>query len=297
MNRMLAIVFVLLGGASYGLISPIVKMAYDDGFTPADVTSSQYFMATVVLLAIAVFRLSHLRRLKRKSVLLLVSLGIISTGTSVFYYLSLSYLPASLAIVLLFQFTWVVMLIDYIVTRAKPTPAKWAALVMVVLGTLFAVDIFHAEWTDLSPVGLLLGFLSSLTYSAFLYLFGYVKTDVSPWVNSAIVSVAATISVFFIFPPKFLWNGTMGDGLWLWALLIGGLGQVIPPVFFNLGIPVVGGSLAGVLGSIELPVAVTAAFLLLREEVVGVQWVGIALILVGIIVSELRFRSRRQANA
>ena len=129
-----------------------------------------------------------------------------------------------------------------------------------------------------------------------LYLYGYVKTDVSPWVNSAIVSVASTISVFFIFPPKFLWNGTLGDGLWLWALLIGGLGQVIPPVFFNLGIPVVGGSLAGVLGSIELPVAVTAAFLLLREEVVGVQWIGIVMILVGIVVSELRFRMRREAN-
>jgi len=294
MNRYMAILLVLLGGASYGLISPVIKMAYDAGFTPGDVTSSQYFMATLILAAVAMFRLSHLRRLTTKDFLLLVVLGVLSTGTSVFYYVSLSSLPASLAIVLLFQFTWVVMVIDYLVTRNKPSTVKWMALVLIVLGTALAVNLFHTEWEQVSVTGLVLGFLSSITYSCFLYFMGNVRQDVSPWVNSTIIAIASTVAVFFVFPPTFLWNGTLGAGLWYWAILIGALGQIIPPVLFNIGIPKVGGSLAGVLGSIELPVAVVAAYLILREQVEGVQWVGIVLILLGIVVTELRLIGRRR---
>lgn len=293
MNRYIAILLVLLGGASYGLISPVIKMAYDAGFTPGDVTSSQYFMATLILAAIAVFRLSHLRRLTRKDILLLVVLGLLSTGTSVFYYVSLASLPASLAIVLLFQFAWVVMVIDYLVTKNKPTTVKWMALALIVLGTVLAVNLFHTEWEQVSMTGLVLGFLSSITYSCFLYFMGNVRQDVSPWVNSTIIAIASTVAVFFVFPPTFLWNGTLGEGLWYWAIIIGALGQIIPPVLFNIGIPKIGGSLAGVLGSIELPVAVVAAYLILREQVEGVQWVGIVLILLGIVVTELRLVGRR----
>ncbi|PWK09697.1 EamA family transporter [Tumebacillus permanentifrigoris] len=293
MNRTLAIILVLIGGASYGLISPAVKMAYDAGFSPADVTSSQYFAAMAVLVVIALFQLRHLRNLTRRDLLLLSFLGLLSTGTSVFYYLSLSYLPASLAIVLLFQFTWVVMVIDFFVARNKPTPVKWLALALIFFGTLFAVDLLHSEWGDVSVLGLTLGFLSSLTYGAFLYFTSYVRAGSSPFLNSALISIVSTFVVFLIFPPTFLWNGSLGAGLWVWALIIGGLGQVIPPVLFNIGIPKIGGALAAVLGAIELPVAVISAYLLLHEAVVGVQWIGIVLILVGIVVTELRLVRKR----
>ncbi|ARU61211.1 hypothetical protein CBW65_09310 [Tumebacillus avium] len=297
MSRTWAILFVLIGGASYGLISPVIKMAYEAGFTPGDVTSSQYFMATAVLLLISAFQFRHFKQLTGRDVLLFIFLGVLSTGTSVFYYLALADLPASLAIVLLFQFAWIVMLIDFLVTRKKPNKAKWAALVLILAGTVFAVDLLHANWGAVSMTGLVLGLLSSVTYSTFLYFTSYVRAGTSPWVNSAIIAMASTVVVFFVFPPTFLWNGTLWDGLWFWALLIGALGQIFPPVFFNIGIPRVGGSLAGVLGSIELPVAVIAAFVILREHVAGVQWVGILLILAGIVVSELRMRSRRRDMA
>jgi drug/metabolite transporter (DMT)-like permease len=294
MNRMIAIMFVLIGGASYGLISPVVKMAYDAGFSPGDVTSSQYFLATLVLVIIAALQYRRLKELTRRDLLLFSFLGVLSTGTSVFYYLSLSYLSASLAIVLLFQFAWIVMLIDFLVTRNRPTPVKWVALVLILTGTVFAVDLLHSEWGAISMTGLLLGLLSSVTYSTFLYCTSYVRPGTSPWVNSAVIAVASTVTVFFVFPPVFLFDGALWDGLWFWALIIGALGQIIPPVFFNMGIPKIGGSLAGVLGSIELPVAVVAAFVLLHERVSGVQWLGIAMILLGIFVAEIRLRARRR---
>jgi len=294
MNRWGASLLVLLGGASYGLISPVVKMAYAEGFSAGSVTSSQYAAALLILLVIALFKIGDVRKLARRDLLLLTGLGVLSTGTSVLYYVSLSYLPASLAIVLLFQFTWIVMMIDYLVTRSKPSPMKWLALMLVLAGTVLAVNLFATDWRGVQPVGLLLGFLSSITYGAFLFFTGYVRPGVSPWVNSGVIAAASTISVFFVFPPTFAWDGSLGEGLWIWALIIGLLGQVIPPVCFNVGIPVVGGSLAAVLGAIELPVAVLGAFLLIGEAVESVQWIGIVLIVLGIVVAELRLGLKRR---
>lgn len=297
MNRWVAVMMVLLGGASYGLISPVVKMAYEDGFSAGDVTASQYVFATMVLLAIALFRIRDFRKLGKRDFRLLVLLGLCSTGTSVTYYVALSYLPASMAIVLLFQFVWVVMVIDYAVTRTVPNLPKWLALLLVIGGTVLAVNLIGADWRLVSPLGLLLGFLSSITYGLFLYFYSRVREDVSPWVNSSIVAMASTVAVMFVFPPTFLWNGALGEGLWFWALVIGVLGQVFPPVCFNIGIPKIGGALAGVLGSIELPVAVVAAYLILGEAVEGLQWAGIVMILLGIVVSELRLQKRMASRA
>lgn len=288
MNRLTASLLVLLGASSYGLLGPFVKMAYDAGFTPQDVTSSQFALALLILALMAVIQRKGFGQLTRRDVSKLSILGVFATGTSVFYYMSLSYLPASLAIVFLFQFAWIVMLIDYVVTRRKQTVMNWVSAVLVLTGTVLAVNLFATVWSQVSTLGLVLGFLSSITYSAFLYWNEKVESKAPAIVNSLILTAVSTVMIFFVFPPKFIWNGALMEGLWFWALIIGGLGQVIPPILFNKGIPVIGGALAGILASIELPVAVVAASLLLGESVTPIRWLGIGLIVTGVLAVEAR---------
>lgn len=288
MNRLTASLLVLLGASSYGLLGSFVKMAYDAGFTPQDVTSSQFALALLILALMAVIQRKGFGQLTWRDVSKLSILGVLATATSVFYYVSLSYLPASLAIVFLFQFAWIVTLIDYMVTHRKQTVMKWVSIVLVLTGTILAVNLFATDWSHVSTLGLVLGFLSAITYSAFLYWNEKVESKAPAIVNSLILTAASTVMIFFVFPPKFAWSGALMEGLWFWALIIGGLGQVLPPILFNKGIPVIGGALAGILASIELPVAVVAASLLLGESVTPIRWLGIGLIVTGILVAEAR---------
>jgi drug/metabolite transporter (DMT)-like permease len=46
------------------------------------------------------------------------------------------------------------------------------------------------------------------------------------------------------------------------------------------------------LGSIELPVATVAAFLIIGEPILLVQWLGMILILAGILLSEKRSKAK-----
>ena len=103
--------------------------------------------------------------------------------------------------------------------------------------------------------------------------------------NSAIM-LTATIPVMYVLYPPTVFVQENGSELLLWGLLLGFLGQVVPTIAFNIGIPRIGSTLAAMLGSVELPVAIVAAYLIIAEPVNGLQWVGMGLILVGILISE-----------
>ncbi|MNW08370.1 hypothetical protein D3C71_2051410 [compost metagenome] len=70
---------------------------------------------------------------------------------------------------------------------------------------------------------------------------------------------AGLLMIFLLYPPVVF---VQQDGLQLiiWGILLGMLGQVIPTVAFNIGIPRIGSSVAAMLGSIELPAAAIVAF-------------------------------------
>ncbi len=64
-------------------------------------------------------------------------------------------------------------------------------------------------------------------------------------------------------------------------------GTVIPPILFNIGFTNAGLGLGSIVSSLELPVSVTMAFVLLGEKVELIQWVGIILILFAIVLMNL----------
>lgn len=160
-------------------------------------------------------------------------------------------------------------------------------MAVVLIGTMMAVDLFHADWTRLDTAGVIYGLASACTYSVFIFFSGQVKTDMHPLLKSAVMLTAGLIVIFAVYPPVFVPISSMGP-LLLWGVWLGILGQVIPTVCFLTGIPRTGAALAALLGSMELPVAIAGAFVILHEPVTVLQWLGMLLILGGIILSEKR---------
>ena len=110
---------VLLGGCCYGILATIVKLAYDAGYSFDEVVVSQYFSGWVLLgifcVLLAVFRrpdLASLRYRPGRRILVLLITGVVTCSVCLLYYLSLETLPASIAVVLLFQFTWIGVILD-----------------------------------------------------------------------------------------------------------------------------------------------------------------------------------------
>jgi len=73
-------------------------------------------------------------------------------------------------------------------------------------------------------------------------------------------------------------------------------GAVIPPICFAIGVPKSGGGLASILSAAELPVAVFMSGIILHERVTMLQWIGVAVILIGVALPELLIRQKRARN-
>lgn len=295
---MRSIVIILLGAVSYGLLSTFVKLAYQSGFSTNEVIGSQMLFGVVmmVLLLLFVSRTKKgplMKGVSVKTLLSLLPIGITVGATSIFYYSALKYIPASIAIVLLFQFSWMGVLIEAVVERKRPGKEKLIALVLVLAGTAMAGGLTDGGWKQFTMVGVILGLLSAFSYSLFIALSGKAALQVAPVTRSTIIVAISAVFISFVYPPTFVLSGALGHGLLFWGFLLAFFGVVIPPLCFAIGVPKTGGGLASILSAAELPVAVVMSGIVLQEHVTMLQWVGVVIILVGVTLPELLTRHKR----
>jgi drug/metabolite transporter (DMT)-like permease len=276
-------ILVFLGGCSYGVVSTFVKLAYSNGFTVSEVTGSQYFCGAAMLWMVALF-VPKIKLPAKQWVILLVS-GMPMGLTGIFYNQSLGHINASFAIILLLQFIWINLSLQYVFDKNIPNRKNIIAITVILLGSALASGVLKSG-ISFSWVGIGWGLLAALSFATFVYVSGRTSIPIHPIYKSAIMTSGAAVVVFALMPPVFLFNGVLTNGLLKYGILTGLFGSVIPPVLFNIGMPKVR-SLGNILSASELPMAVLMSTLVLGETVNSSQWIGVLLILVGIVYPNL----------
>lgn len=289
-HKWVAVLCILVGASSYGMLSPTIKLAFQAGVTEGNVTSAQVTMGALIMWFLVLITPAARRSPFTGPWIKQALIGMSGLSlTTIFYNRTLSELDASLAIVLLFQFTWITIVMECIADRKWPTRYQGGAIAVVMAGTILSVNLLTADMSRFSAMGVVCGLASGFTYSLFLFLAGRVESEQHPFLKSAWMLTAGLVVIYLFYPPVFLIGGAPETGsLVLWGLGLGLLGQVIPTVAFLIGIPRTGASLAAMAGAMELPVALIGAYLLLGESITGIQWLGMGLILAGIALSELK---------
>ena len=275
---------VLLGGVSYGVVSPLVKAVFARGFGPGTVAVGQFYYAAALLWALVALTGGGVR-FSRADGWRLAVLGALGAVASIAYYRSLHDLPVWLGVILLFQFAWITPVIDFLATRRRIRRTKWAGVAVILAGTILAAGAEGGAAVRVTPAGVLLGLASGVSYAVFLYISGTVHEPRRPFARAAVITTVSLVVSWALYPPTPHVLAPVIRGV----LPVGAVGlfsQVLPITLFSLGIPRVGGAAAAILGSVELPVAVVAAAVLLGEAVSWRSWIGVILILVGIAVSE-----------
>ncbi|MFC7363551.1 MULTISPECIES: EamA family transporter [Bhargavaea] len=286
-------VMIAVGSSCYGILSTNIKLAMNAGFTASEAVTAQYM--TGFFLALILFAVINRRLPSLKGAAALIPAGVFTAATGIVYGKSLVYLPASLAVVLLFQFTWIGMLIDCIARKRLPNRAEVISLVLLFMGTVLAAGLIGTDLTGIPWQGWAWGMAAALTFSLFIFSNRKTVEGMDTLTRLLITSFVAAVIISIFQSPEILWNGSLTDGLWMYGLLLGVFGIIAPVVLFGMAVPHVGSGLSSILSSTELPVAVTVSVLLLHEPFSGVQLVGIIVILIGMIVPSL-FERRRSAT-
>ncbi|MXO05496.1 DMT family transporter [Flavobacterium sp. HBTb2-11-1] len=294
-NVLKGVFLVALGATTYGMLATFVKMAYSEGYTTAEVTTSQFIYGILGILIINLFQ-----RIKNKNTAVKASpknifnlmLAGTSLGmTSLFYYLAVKYIPVSIGIVLLMQTVWMGVLLEMILEKKLPSKQKVIAVFIVLFGTVLATNIINND-IELDWRGLVWGMLAAASFTTTMFTANRVATEISSAQRSLYMLLGGAIIVFsFAFATQV--TAFNLDIFLKWGIVLSLFGTIIPPLLMTAGFPLTGIGLGSIVSALELPVSVMMAYVLLNEKVIFSQWVGIILIILAIIIMNVNFKPKR----
>lgn len=293
-NVLKGVFLVGLGATSYGMLATFVKMAYDEGFTTAEVTTSQFILGISGILLINTFqKIKNKEKVVKatpKNIFNLMLAGTSLGMTSLFYYLAVKYIPVSIGIVLLMQTVWMGVLLEMFLEKKLPSKQKVIAVFIVLTGTVLATNIINND-IKLEWKGVGWGILAAASFTTTMFTANRVATEISSAQRSLYMLLGGAIIVFsFAFVTQITpFNFTI---FMKWGIALSLFGTIIPPMLMNAGFPLTGIGLGSIVSALELPVSVMMAFILLNEEVVFLQWIGIVLIIFAIIIMNINFKSK-----
>ena len=281
---------VFIGGASYGVMATTVKFAYNDGFNWTQTVASQAVFGTLYFAAALLVSFlfgKRPQRVRAHQVARLLGTGIVACTTTVLYGFSLTMLPVAVSITLMFQFTWIGIVIQVIATRRKPHVSEITAAVIIFFGTLLASGLLSNEfYTSLNPIGVACALLSSVSCAIFMFLTSKVETNM-PLLQRGFFTCCGAAILGFIICPDYLTSGVLFEGIWRYGLILGFFGLFIPVIFFGIATPHLPAGLSTIMASSELPCAIIISVFILQEAVELLQIIGIIVMLGGVVISQL----------
>lgn len=294
-NSILKGVFlVALGATSYGMLATFVKLAYKDGFSTAEVTSSQFTYGILGVLLINAFQKFKNKektvKASPKNIMHLMIAGTSLGMTSVFYYLCVKYIDVSIAIVLLMQTVWMGVLLEWILDKKAPSTQKIISVIIVLIGTALATKLYSGNF-DLDWRGIFWGMLAAASFTTTMFTANKVALGISSAQRSLFMLLGGAVIVFAF--SIYTQTGTFNIEIFgKYGLFLALFGTIIPPMLLNAGFPHTGIGLGSIVASLELPVSVMMAYLLLNEQVVLWQWIGILLIILAIVIMNINFSKK-----
>lgn len=310
-NMLKGVLYVALGASIFGMLATFVKLSYQDGYTTSEVTTAQFVLGLTGLLILNLIQKKTskqpLAQPTSKEIKMLMLAGTSLGCTSLFYYLCVQYINVSIAIVLLMQSVWFSVVVESVISKKFPNAKKVVATIIVLIGTFFATNMINLD-VKLDLHGIFWGLMAAASFSITMFTSNKIATHI-PVLKKSLIMLSGGAVIIFIFLffaqigplhfdvlKEFYLNFTDNTAhikpfnfsiFYTYGFILALFGTIIPPTLFNLGFPKTGLGLGSIISSIELPVSVTMAFILLGEQVILIQWMGIILILFAIVLMNL----------
>lgn len=291
-NNIIKGVFLVgLGATSYGMLATFVKLAYQENFTTAEVTSAQFIYGIIGILIINIFQKKQAKteviKATKKNIFQLMLAGTSLGMTSVFYYLCVKYIDVSIAIVLLMQTVWMGVLLEWFLDKKAPSKQKILAVFIVLIGTLLATNLINST-VEIDWKGIFFGMLAAASFTTTMFTANKIALGISSAQRSLYMLLGGAIIVagFALFTQTTPFNFEI---FLKWGIILALFGTIIPPMLMNSGFPKTGLGLGSIVSSLELPVSVMMAYFILNETVILSQWFGVLLIIFAIVIMNFNF--------
>ena len=220
--------------------------------------------------------------------------GLGVAGNFALYFVSIAQGSVVVAAMLMYCAPVFVYLVSFALKLEQPTPLKWAAIVIVMLGIALLTRIYDTDTAGVTALGLAAGLLSGLSYAVFIFGFKYAAPHGSP--QAILVIAFALLAVILIWPGDADQTTTaLSTSSWPLFAAIGVLGAGLSFILYIVGLRHTAPAVASIVAMVEPVTASLFGVVVLNESLTGLQMLGITLILVTVtaVSADSSDRSRR----
>ncbi|WP_458449161.1 DMT family transporter [Fibrobacter sp.] len=270
--------FAALSAICYGTNPLGALHLYAQNYSPETVLFYRFFTAALLLFVVILAKGSHFK-ISFREFGALVAFGFLFAVSSLTYYASFKYMDAGLASTLLFLYPLEVSVLMAVFFKEKIK--TWTIVSIAISMAGVALLYRGGDGVPLSTVGLMLVFVSSISYAIYMVMANRIKLQMG--------SVKMTFyAICFCLVFLLLYSVTLGSGLppvftqassWGWGFMLGLVPTVLSLIFMVKAVKIIGSTPTAILGALEPVTAVTIGVLVFGEVLTGRLIAGILLIL------------------
>jgi len=284
-SRLLGVSLALVGVVLFSAKAVMVKLAYQFDIDAVSLLLLRMLFALPMYITIAIFNRPKDTSIMKPTVYVwIIGLGVVGYYlASLFDFLGLLYIKASLERIILFVYPTIVLLISRIFLKELITKRQLLAIILTYFGIVLA---FSLE-LSLDSEGLFIGggliFLSALTYASYIAGSGWLIPKIGATVFTSYAMIISCLCVvfhyvtvgdfdLFNYPAEVYWIGV--------AMAI--LSTVIPSYLVSLSIKMIGAPSFAVVASFGPISTILLANYFLGESMHWLQWIGTLVVMIGV---------------
>ncbi len=270
--------FVVLAALFWGLSGGIGGILTANGWDPIVVSLYRGAIGLLFVLVWLVLRPRGSGLADRRLWFWSAIAGAGVAGNFTFYFVSIAEGSVAVAATLMYCAPVFVYLVSFAFKLERPTPFKWAAMVIVMLGVVLLTGIYEIGAGDVTPIAAGAGLLSGLSYAIFIFGFKYAAPHGSP---QAILVIAFAVLVIILI--------SLGDAdqavavlstpSWPLFAVLGVFGAGLSFILYIIGLNHTAPAVASIVAMVEPVTASLFGVVVLNEALIGLQILGMGLIL------------------
>ena len=273
----------VIAAVSYGT-NPLGALSlYQEGIQVNSVLFFRYSLAALVLLVLLFVRKESLR-LAKAELKILSLLGLLFASSSITLFTSFHYIDAGVASTLLFVYPILVVVLMALFFKEKITLTTLASVSLALMG--IAMLSKSPDGAILSTVGIILVFVSALTYAIYIIIVNKATLNMSVYKLTFYVLVFCDLTIVSYAllgggaPLQMLTTWRAWGYAWMLALVP----TIISLVTMAVAVQEIGSTPTAIMGALEPLTAVVIGVSLFGEELTLPLGLGILMILISVLL-------------
>lgn len=285
--------WIILAALGFSTMPTMIKVAYlHSALEPMDLAIWRYIFAVPMIGGLVYLQRRSAQGKGSSDVPVhrMLLIGVLMSVAVLTAFFGLERMPASIYVVLFYSYPAMVALLSLLLGEAIGARI-WVALAMALTGVALTVPDLSAAGSG-DTVGVALALFNAAVVAVYYVIAKRELADILDVSGASAWMMVGTLIVLLLLVPL---RGLQAPPNLLTFLMLFGiasLGTALPIFAINSAIQRIGAAQTSLVSTIEPPLSMLVSMVVLGELIIGVQWLGAALIIGSVIFLQLRPRNK-----